>query len=520
MSAIVQVNDSGATVVVTGAGIVTEAQAAASSATTSANAAALSASVANTARVAAEAARDGAVASVAAGNIYLTKAAADAALSGVAANAWVRVQADETQGNAPWFYQKVSGVYVSRGPVIVPGPVTTPTPALSGGDIGIVAHDVLPTTSPLINSAGGNDAIRVRVASLVSLMTNGPVGHVNYYNTVCGFGSNINTNWTQINPGLPGASMRIESKFFQEDCFGTEFHWSILTTGGQEFRALSSFVPHNASDWPTKGGISIHGSYISLFDGRNQNRHFIDGRNDTWSIPKPAFGNAMRFNFAQNNRSPMQQINQAGNAFLNLPFLNNRNELQVEQPTYLQAPGVINLFGLRGASCVLYLDPLAEDTAFYRTGNALVTGNYTFERDDTQATGTVLWLRQNTRAGGGVSNTISHHNGTASWGIENFGTGEGNFQIRYIHSSNETVFDNGYRNGAGSAEAFRIARTTGRVTFAYPPRLPSYTLANLPSASAVGAGSQAFCTNESGGAVPVFSDGTNWRRVTDRAIAS
>ena len=29
-----------------------------------------------------------------------------------------------------------------------------------------------------------------------------------------------------------------------------------------------------------------------------------------------------------------------------------------------------------------------------------------------------------------------------------------------------------------------------------------------------------YCTNESGGAVPVFSDGTNWRRVTDRAIAS
>jgi hypothetical protein len=29
-----------------------------------------------------------------------------------------------------------------------------------------------------------------------------------------------------------------------------------------------------------------------------------------------------------------------------------------------------------------------------------------------------------------------------------------------------------------------------------------------------------FCTNETGGAVPVFSDGSNWRRVTDRAIAS
>jgi len=29
-----------------------------------------------------------------------------------------------------------------------------------------------------------------------------------------------------------------------------------------------------------------------------------------------------------------------------------------------------------------------------------------------------------------------------------------------------------------------------------------------------------YCTNESGGAVPVFSDGSQWRRVTDRAVAS
>ena len=48
--------------------------------------------------------------------------------------------------------------------------------------------------------------------------------------------------------------------------------------------------------------------------------------------------------------------------------------------------------------------------------------------------------------------------------------------------------------------------------------LPSYTVATLPSA--VIAGQMIFVTNESGGSVPAFSDGTNWRRVTDRAIVS
>jgi hypothetical protein len=54
----------------------------------------------------------------------------------------------------------------------------------------------------------------------------------------------------------------------------------------------------------------------------------------------------------------------------------------------------------------------------------------------------------------------------------------------------------------------------------YPDQfvLPNYTTSTLPSASIVGA--MIFVTNESGGSVPAFADGTNWRRVTDRAIVT
>lgn len=48
--------------------------------------------------------------------------------------------------------------------------------------------------------------------------------------------------------------------------------------------------------------------------------------------------------------------------------------------------------------------------------------------------------------------------------------------------------------------------------------LPSYTVATLPAAGA--AGGLIFVTDETGGAVPTFSDGTDWRRVTDRAVVS
>lgn len=54
----------------------------------------------------------------------------------------------------------------------------------------------------------------------------------------------------------------------------------------------------------------------------------------------------------------------------------------------------------------------------------------------------------------------------------------------------------------------------------YPDQLvlPIYTVSTLPTASVVA--SFIYVSDEAGGAVPAFSDGTNWRRVTDRAIVS
>ena len=53
------------------------------------------------------------------------------------------------------------------------------------------------------------------------------------------------------------------------------------------------------------------------------------------------------------------------------------------------------------------------------------------------------------------------------------------------------------------------------------PALPlnSYVIADLPAAADF-PNHMVYVSDESGGAVPAFSDGTNWRRVTDRAIVS
>lgn len=52
-----------------------------------------------------------------------------------------------------------------------------------------------------------------------------------------------------------------------------------------------------------------------------------------------------------------------------------------------------------------------------------------------------------------------------------------------------------------------------------PSRLAIFTVATVPAA-ADWLGALIHVSNEAGGAVPAFSDGTNWRRVTDRAVIS
>lgn len=66
------------------------------------------------------------------------------------------------------------------------------------------------------------------------------------------------------------------------------------------------------------------------------------------------------------------------------------------------------------------------------------------------------------------------------------------------------------------ASSFSLTPTLASIDV--PLQLPSYTVAGLPSASPE---SQiAYCSNESGGKIVIFSDGTDWRRVTDGSVVS
>ena len=50
--------------------------------------------------------------------------------------------------------------------------------------------------------------------------------------------------------------------------------------------------------------------------------------------------------------------------------------------------------------------------------------------------------------------------------------------------------------------------------------LDTYTVATLPTVPDITEPGLIFVSDETGGAVPAFSDGTNWRRMTDRSIVT
>lgn len=61
---------------------------------------------------------------------------------------------------------------------------------------------------------------------------------------------------------------------------------------------------------------------------------------------------------------------------------------------------------------------------------------------------------------------------------------------------------------------------TCAMDIAGPVRVGQYAKTALPSAASSGAGAVIYVNDETGGAVLAFSDGIDWRRVTDRAVVS
>lgn len=90
-------------------------------------------------------------------------------------------------------------------------------------------------------------------------------------------------------------------------------------------------------------------------------------------------------------------------------------------------------------------------------------------------------------------------------------------RARANHTGTQTLATISDAGTIASQAANNVAITGGSVTDVTLTLL-SFAKASLPVATT--AGRLIYVTDETGGAVPAFSDGTNWRRVTDRAVVA
>jgi hypothetical protein len=89
-----------------------------------------------------------------------------------------------------------------------------------------------------------------------------------------------------------------------------------------------------------------------------------------------------------------------------------------------------------------------------------------------------------------------------------------------IYNTNAGGF--AFRDSGDAADVLAISNSgvsvTGSISATTRVNYPSFTVATLPAVGS--AGGNIYVSDESGGAQPAFSDGTNWRRYTDRAVVS
>ena len=97
------------------------------------------------------------------------------------------------------------------------------------------------------------------------------------------------------------------------------------------------------------------------------------------------------------------------------------------------------------------------------------------------------------------------------------GTAKNNFGL--ITASTTTREDIGLITVSATAE-IDLGTLTGEEINASELTLPQFTVAGIETASSTNKGQIAYISDEAGGATLAFSDGTNWRRLQDRAVIS
>lgn len=327
--------------------------------------------------------------------------------------------------------------------------------------------------------------------------TQGPPGEPNYWDHTASLGWNFVAAGRE-NPLQSAFGITFESKFYQ-GTFGHEFHLQQTDSAGVAHRPLSFFLPTNGGAG-SSGGIASDVVYLHADNGADR---------VTWSLAGAApimhLLNNVQIWSGTNNNSVMRQINAAGNGYLALPYYNNENRLIIEGPARIVAaiaPGKYT-----GVEAII-TSASANDALFSIAGPA-VTGALTSFRADADASDDLQHVFSNSGNGASTFVVRVKQNSTADPRVRFENNG-----VAYWTAGIDTSDANSFKIGGYTLDTdTRLRLDASAAAWNVPVRLPSYTVATVPSAAAAGAGAQIYVSNASGGPTLACSDGTNWRVV-------
>ena len=334
--------------------------------------------------------------------------------------------------------------------------------------------------------------------------SNGPPGQPSYVDHAAFMGWNYVAG-DREDVSQSGFGIAWESRFYQSGTFASEFHLQGKTSTGVDKRWLSFFLPHDGG--PESGGYMAL-DYFAFRDNAGASVMRVDMRNRMIEFPV-----GMLTTVDANNTVVVRQKNAAGTAYVSLPYVDNYNRVSVGGGNGLFVNANTS-DGEYGAVLPVNVTTLAANKSLlYGQQATQTTGNvYAFNLYNMQATGKVI---------GGVGNSAGGGNAILEARVEAGGNdpmlsvlingGQG-YALGIDNSDGDKFKISAGNQRLGNGTEDRVVIDANTVAVVNRPfKLPSYTVAGLPSASAAGAGALAYVSNASGGPTIACSDGTSWR---------
>ncbi|TLY92662.1 MAG: tail fiber domain-containing protein [Gammaproteobacteria bacterium] len=201
---------------------------------------------------------------------------------------------------------------------------------------------------------------------------------VNYNNaradTVMTAGYNFAGGNQKLNPAEPTVGMVVEDFYIPigTSVAQTELHLDSTDITGNEHRWFTAYEAVDGSD----GAVELNGNKI-VFNNNSNTNNFPASSNpiqfNLASSPASMAMNNTYIGFLTNNLPVMRQINAAGNAWLNLPYINASNQLTLPGTVYI--PGTVIFNGSLSRASFSDDTLFNTGTAIFGTGQSIRVGN-------------------------------------------------------------------------------------------------------------------------------------------------